>query len=100
MEPTIEPAKQSTEPSVRHVVIQNSANPDSITLKRGAKGYVWEVKAYGNSEKDPQGIINRAMQMEADVRARVAVIENMPEPNITLEPTPTPEAETPVQPEG
>lgn len=80
-------------PDVRHVVVQNSANPDSVTLKKGAKGYAWEIKAYGNTSKDPQGIINRAMQMEADVRARVAVIENQPAPapaeeNITLEPAP------------
>lgn len=66
--------------AIRQTIVQNSASPDSVTLKKGAKGYAWEVKAYGNTSTDPQGIINRAMQMEADIRARVSAIENQPAP--------------------
>lgn len=74
-----------TKPEVAHTVTQHNDAPDSIELTKNSKGYTWNVKVYGDSTKNQTDLVNRAFIMEADIRAKVKILENQGQ-NITLEP--------------
>lgn len=70
----------STERIVAHTVTQHNDAPDSIELTRNTKGYTWNVKIYGDSSKDREALVNRAFLIEADIRAKVKILESTPSP--------------------
>ena len=52
--------------------VQKKENQDSIKIVRNAKGeYCYEVKVYGDSEKDSAGLQQRAFALEQAARQRV-----------------------------